>query len=84
MSVNSTLLNFDNSNTIKSIYLNTRVDRVAYYENGYNTLFVDFIKGPIKYESFYSINEQDESYKESLRILADIIFLNFNKIKSKL
>lgn len=83
MSVNLSLLSFDSNNSgiSKKIYLNSRVDRVSYYEKGYNIFIIDFIKGQTKYENLYKIND-DESYKESLSLLADIIYLNFNKLKN--
>jgi len=83
MPANLSLLSFDSNNSgiSKRINLNSRVDRVSYYEKGYNTLIIDFIKGSIKYESLYKIN-RDESYKEILGLLSDIIYLNFNKLKN--
>ena len=77
MLANLSLLSFDsnNSSISKRICLNSRVDRISYYEKDYNTLIIDFIKGQI---------EDTESYKESLSLLADIIYLNFNKLKNGL
>lgn len=85
MSANLSLLSFDSTNSgiSKRICLNSRVDRVSYYEKDYNTFIIDFIKGQIKYENLYKIKDT-ESYKESLSLLADIIYLNFNKLKNGL
>lgn len=85
MPANLSLLSFDSNNSgiSKKIYLNSRVDRVSYYEKGYNTFIIDFIKGQTKYENLYRIKD-DEPYKESLSLLADIIYLNFNKLKNSI
>ena len=83
MFTNLNLLSFDTNNASisKRICLNPRVDRVSYYEKGYNIFIIDFIKGQTKYENLYKLKDI-EPYKESLSLLADIIYLNFNKLKN--